>query len=135
MYYVRTYLRVCVCVCVCVCMNFFYWLCMLHYNCVILHAISCIVSYHGDVLCFTHFESPLSYMVFVIVGQNLLILKRLEMSPGASILGAVCLQASVRLLWHSSYSVFVFLVACSGREGGQPSGLLVRRRMLRVLES
>jgi hypothetical protein len=52
---------------------------------------SYIVSYHGDVLCFTHFESPLRYIVFVIVGQNLFILNSLEMSPGASILGAVCL--------------------------------------------
>jgi hypothetical protein len=108
---------------------------MLHYNCVIRHAISYIVSYRGDVLCFTHFESSLSYMVFVIVDQNLLILKSLETSPGASILGAVCLQASVQLLWHSSYSVVVFLVECSGREGGQSSGLLNRRRMFRVLES
>jgi hypothetical protein len=82
-----------------------------------------------------HTEIPLSYIVFVTVGQNLLILKSLEMSPGASILGAVCLEASVWLLWHSSYSVFVFLVACSGREGGRPSGPLVRRHMLRVLES
>jgi hypothetical protein len=74
-------------------------------------------------------------MVFVTVVQNLLILKSLEMSRGASTLGAVCLEAIVRLLWHcSSYSV-VFLVECSGKECGQPSGLLVRRRMLRFLES
>jgi hypothetical protein len=57
---------------------------MLHYNWVILNAISYIVSYHEVVLRFTHFASPLGYMVFIIVGQNLLILKRLEMSPGAS---------------------------------------------------
>jgi hypothetical protein len=57
---------------------------MLHYNWVILHAISYIVSYHGVVLRFTHFARPLGYMVFVTVGQNLLILKRLEMSPGVS---------------------------------------------------
>jgi hypothetical protein len=54
---------------------FIYWLCMLHNNnCVILHAISYIVSYRGDVLCFTQFECPLRYMVFVTVIQNLLIL-------------------------------------------------------------
>jgi hypothetical protein len=85
---------------------------MLHYNsCVILHAISYIVSCHGDVLCFPQFESPLRYMVFVTVVQNLLILKSLEMSRGASILGAVCLEAIVRLLWQCSlYSIVVFLV-------------------------
>jgi hypothetical protein len=49
-----------------VCMYFFYWLSMLHYNWVILHAISHIVTYHGVVLRFTHFASPLGYMVFVI---------------------------------------------------------------------
>jgi hypothetical protein len=55
---------------------------------------------------------------------------------GALILGDVCLEAIVRLVWHcSSYSVVVFLVECSGRECGQPSGLLVRRRMLLFLES
>jgi hypothetical protein len=49
---------VCMCVCmyvsirVCVCVNLFHWLCTLHYNCVILHAIAThIVIYHGDVLC------------------------------------------------------------------------------------
>jgi hypothetical protein len=99
--------------CMYVCL-FFYWLCMLHYSWVMLHAISYIVSYQGYVLCFTHFESPLRYMVFVIVGQNLLILKRLEMSPSASWLGAVCLQACW-LLWHSNASrclMFQFPYVC-----------------------
>jgi hypothetical protein len=99
---------------------------MLHYSsCVIIHAISYIVSYHGDVLCFTQFEISLRYVVFVTVVQNLLILKSLEISRGDSIFCAVCLEAIVRLLWHcSSYSLVVFPVECSGRECGQPSGLL-----------
>jgi hypothetical protein len=84
---------VCVCVCVCVCTYvcmyvvsmyvFFYWLCMLHYHWVILPAISYSGNYPGDDLCFTLFEIPLRYMVFVIVGQSLLILKRLAISPYA----------------------------------------------------
>jgi hypothetical protein len=94
--FIYTYIFVCVCVCVYIyiyththiyvhfCIYIFYWLSMLHYNWVILRAISYIVSYHGVVLRFTHFVSPLGYMVIVIVGQNLLILKRLEMSPRAS---------------------------------------------------
>ena len=61
--YKATYKQVCL----------YYWLSMLHYNWVILHAISYIVGYHGVVLRFTNFASPLGYMVFVIVGQNLLI--------------------------------------------------------------
>ena len=81
---------------------FFYWLGMLHYNRVILHAISYNVSYRGEFVLLTHFASPFGSMVFVIVDQSLLILHRLEMSPDASRLGPVCLQASVRRLWHSS---------------------------------
>jgi hypothetical protein len=53
---------------------------MLHYHWVILHAILYIVSYPGGDLCFTLFEIPLECMVFVIVGQSLLILKRLKIS-------------------------------------------------------
>ena len=41
------------------------------------------VFYRGDVLL-THFTSPLGHVVFVIVGQSLLILQRLERSPDAS---------------------------------------------------
>jgi len=57
---------------------------MLHYNWVILHGISYNVSYLGDVVLLTHFTSPLGHVVFVIVGQSLLILQRLERSPDAS---------------------------------------------------
>ena len=76
-------LSVCVCVFVCVC-GFFFKLSMLHYNWVTLHAISHNVSYRGDVVLVTHFTSPLGHVVFVIVGQSLLILQRLETSPDAS---------------------------------------------------
>jgi hypothetical protein len=84
---------------------------------------------------FTQFENPLSYTVFPIVGQNLLNSNSLEINSGVTILGAVCLQASDWLLCHSAYYAVVFLVPRSGREVGQPSGLVVGRRMIRVLES
>jgi hypothetical protein len=72
---------------------------------------------------------------FITVFQNLLIPESLEMCPGALILGAACLEATVRLSWHcSSYSVVVFPVECSGTECGQQSGLLVRRRMFLFLK-
>ena len=57
---------------------------MLHYNWVILHSISYNVSYHGDVVLLTNFTNPFGHVVFVVVGQSLLILQRLEMSPDAS---------------------------------------------------
>ena len=57
---------------------------MLHYNWVILHAISYNVIYRGDVVLLTHFTSPRGHVVFVIVGHSLLILQRLERSPDVS---------------------------------------------------
>jgi hypothetical protein len=59
---------------------FFYWLSMLHYTWVILHAISHVVSYHGVVLYFTHaWIHGICYS-----NSKSMDSKRLEMSPGAS---------------------------------------------------
>jgi hypothetical protein len=72
---------------------------------------------------------------FITVFQNLFIPKSLEACPGALILASAWLEAIVRLTWHcASDSVVVFPVECIGRECGQLSGLLVRRRMFLFLK-